>query len=240
MTVLHAPSFNTQNGGEFTPPPAGVFPARLYRIVDMGHQLEVFDGKSNERRKILLSFELLDDTTRLSDGKPVSIHRRFTFSLHPQSALRPFLDSWRGKKMTDAEANTLDFGSLLGLPCLINVTHTERAGRTRADIGSVMPIPRGITAPPGVNPLVLFSATAPDLAILDSFGKTLREAIESSPEFKIAFTPQNRTSTAPATTPQPPAQPNPYAGLRGDTGYRRATPPPPPAMDTDFDDDVPF
>ncbi len=238
--ILHAPKFNTQNDGDFTPPPAGVFPARLYRIVDMGHQLEVYDGKSNERRKILLSFELIDDTTRLSDGKPASIHRRFTFSLHPQSALRPFLDAWRGRRMTDQEAATLDFSSLLGKPCLLNVTHSERAGRTRADIGSIMPVPRGITTPPGVNPPVLFTASAPDLAVLDTFGRTLREAIESSKEFKLAVTtaPQNPTTTPAPTTPPPQPASNPYAALRGDSGYRRATPPPLP--DSDFDDDVPF
>jgi hypothetical protein len=207
----------------------------------MGHQTEIFDGKSNERRKILFSFELLDDTTRLPDGKPISIHRRFTFSLHPQSALRPFLDSWRGRKMTDTEANTLDFGSLMGLPCLLNVTHSERAGRIRADIGSIMPIPRGINTPPGINPPVLFSASNPDLVVLDSFGKTLREAIESSPEFKAAITgPQARPAPAPATTTQPQPASNPYAALRGDTGYRRSTPPPPPIESPDFDDDVPF
>jgi hypothetical protein len=95
----------------------------------------------------------------------------------------------------------------------------------------------------------LFTASSPDLAVLDSLGRNLREAIESSPEFQKAMGATPRTTTGPQARPAPatattsPPQPaqNPYAALRGDSGYRRATPPPPPAMEAaDFDDDVPF
>jgi hypothetical protein len=114
-----------------------------------------------------------------------------------------------------------------------------------------MPLPRNITPPTGINPLVLFTASSPDLALLDTMGRGLRESIEASPEFQRAMGapqqtprtttgPQARPAPAPATTPQPPAQPNAYAALRGGDGYRRATPPPPPIESTDFDDDVPF
>ncbi len=173
------------NNGGFTLAPAGVWPGRLFRIVDLGNQSETLDGETRQRQKLLLSFEILDEAARQADGKPPTVHRRFTFSLRQQSALRSFLDSWRGRKLTDAEAADFDFSKLLGQCALVNVVHSERAGRTRADLAGIMPLPKGIAPPPGVNPLILFTASAPDLSVLDGLGRGLREAIESSPEFKL-------------------------------------------------------
>jgi hypothetical protein len=239
------------NSADFTPCPPGVWPARLYRLIDLGTQAENFEGRTAERRKILLSFEILDPDVTGDDGRPMTCHRRFTWSLHERAALRPFLSSWRGRPLTEAEAGAFDISKLLDVPCLLNVTNVERAGRLRAEIASITPLPKGMTARPGRNPTVMFHTEHPDLAVLDGLGRTLRETIELSPEFRRAMgggaaTPRTttgpRTSTTPA--PQPPAQPNPYAALRAEAGYRRAAPPVPPplppAMDSDFDDDVPF
>jgi hypothetical protein len=202
------------NNGDFTPAPAGVWPARLFRIVDLGSQSETLDGKTRQRQKLLLSFEILDEAARQADGKPSTVHRRLTFSLSQQSALRILLDSWLCRKLTDAEAADFDFSKLLGQYALVTVVHSERAGQTRADLAGIMPLPKGMTPPPGVNPLILFTASNPDLSVMDGLGRGLREAIESSPEFKRAMAGmQTSQFTGPATTPAPnqPPQPAPHA-----------------------------
>jgi len=241
-----APTAYTANDN-YQPCPPGVFAAALYRVLDLGTQNEVFDGKQSQRRKVLLSFEILDDDAATNDGTHLSVHKRFSWTMHPQGSLRGFLANWRGKPFTDTEANSFDFERVMGQVGLLNIIHNERQGKVFANISSITPLPRGMVAAKPQNQHVMFHCDYPDLAVLDNLGRSLRESIEQAPEFQKAMgitprtsTPQARTTTGPATTPQPPAQPNPYAGLRGDTGYRRATPPPPPAMDTDFDDDVPF
>ena len=236
-----APTFNT--GGDFLPCPAGVYPSRLYRIVDMGSQSESFEGKAPVmRRKLLLSFEILDPDVTTEKGEPMTIHRRFTWSMHPQSALRPFLSAWRGKPFSDDEAAMFDFGKLLGAAALLNITNVERGGRIRADIASISPLPKGMTPPPGINELTAFHAEHPDLVVLASLGKKLQEAIEASPEYRQAM---GEAPARPAPTPAPAARPAPMP--RPAATYPAATPDRIPATAAaegwrlaDFDDDIPF
>lgn len=240
-----APAFSS-GGGDFQPCPPGVYPARLYRLLDLGTQSETFEGKTNERRKLLLSFEILDPDIATDDGRPMTVHRRFTWSLHPKAALRPFLAAWRGKALTDEEAARFDFSKLLGAACLLNVTHSERGDRIRADIASISPMPKGMTPPPGVNALVMFHTENPDAAVLDSLGRGLREVIERSPEYRRAMgggvnhqapAPANRTPTAPPATSRPAGPHQAFYGRRPEP-----TPPvsAPVAEGVDFDDDIPF
>ena len=236
-----APTFNT--GGDFLPCPAGVYPSRLYRIVDMGSQSESFEGKAPVmRRKLLLSFEILDPDVTTEKGEPMTIHRRFTWSMHPQSALRPFLSAWRGKPFSDDEAALFDFGKLLGAAALLNITNVERGGRIRADIASISPLPKGMVPPAGINELTAFHAEHPDLAVLGSLGKKLQESIEASPEYRQAM---GEAPARPAPTPAPAARPAPMP--RPAATYPAATPDRIPATAAaegwrlaDFDDDIPF
>jgi hypothetical protein len=220
----------------YRPCPPGVFAAALYRVLDMGTQTEIFDGKQSQRRKILLSFEILDDDATTNDGAHLSVHKRFSWTMHPQGSLRGFLANWRGKPFTDTEANSFDFERVMGQVALLNIIHNERQGKVFANISSITPLPRGMTAAKPQNQHVMFHCDYPDLALLDMMGRGLRESIEASPEFQNAMGTVPRT----ATTPSPQPAPNAYAALRGDSGYRRPTPPPPPTEDADFDDDVPF
>ena len=235
-----APTFST--GGDFLPAPAGVYPSRLYRIVDMGSQSESFEGKAPVmRRKLLLSFEILDPDLKTEKGEPMTIHRRFTWSMHPQSALRPFLAAWRGKPFSDDEAALFDFGKLLGAAALLNITNVERGGRIRADIASISPLPKGMVPPPGINELTAFHAEHPDLAVLGSLGKKLQEAIENSPEYRAAM---GEAPARPAPAPSPRQTPTPAPMPRPAPTYPAATPDRPPATTAaaavDFDDDIPF
>jgi hypothetical protein len=249
-----APQYATGGGGDFEPCPAGVYPAILYRIVDLGTQKESFEGKESARRKVLLSFEISDPETAMQDtGKPFTIHRRFTLSMHPQGALRPFISAWRGKVLTDGEAANFDLSILMEKPALLNITHAERAGKTRADIATIMPLPKGYVSAKLQNPPVLFQAERPDLDTLHALGKGLQATIEASPEFQRAMRssppsyPPKPGDTEPPGQPSAPAYPpRPVAAYPERPAIaKQSSPPPMPlppveAYADEFEDDIPF
>lgn len=211
---------DTGNGKDFEPAPAGVWPGRLYRIIDLGTVKGDYQGRPTENRKILLSWELLDPETLTEDGKPHSVHKRVTLSLGKKATLRQLLESWRGKPFTETEASEFDVSKLLGIGGLLNIVHdTKPDGKVYANVQSITPPPRGYTIPPAVNPPITFDCDNPDLAVLESLGKSLREQIESSPEFHAAMKP---------AAPPPPPYP------------RTSDPGPAYSTAADFDDDIPF
>lgn len=130
------------SGGGFDPIEAGVYHAICYGVVDLGTQFsQVYN---TEARKVLIMFEL--PTERINkDGKdlPRAISRQFTLSLNPKSSLRPFLEGWRGKEFSEAEAKGFDVGKLIGANCQLNIIHSTRNGKTYADISSATPLLKG-------------------------------------------------------------------------------------------------
>jgi hypothetical protein len=170
----------------FESAPAGVHTARLYRLVDLGTQTGDYQGKPTKARKLLLSFELLGDE-RMQDGKPFTISRRFTASLGEKAALRAFINQWRGRALSEDEIRAgYDVKKLLGASCLLNATESERDGKTYMNIASVMPLPKGMPKPEGVNELQLFDLSKPDWNIYDTLGERLQATIAASPEYQAA------------------------------------------------------
>jgi hypothetical protein len=173
---------STENTGTFELPPAGAVAARCCRLIDLGSQESTFEGKTSLKRKVLLSWELAE---LRSDGTPFQISRRFGLSLHENAALRAFLQAWRGRPFTDEELAGFDLRKLINAPCLLNIAHTSRNGKDYANILSVSPLPRGMTAPELAAPAVLFDideAGAPD--VLAELSEGLQATITASPEWK--------------------------------------------------------
>lgn len=176
----------TATSSDFEMPPAGVHPARLFRIVDLGTQAGDYQGKPTTARKVLLSFELLGDE-RMQDGSPFAISRRFTASLGEKAALRAFINQWRGKALTDDEIKAgFDMKRLLGAPCMLNVTETEREGKTYANIASISPVPKVLHVQEGVNRPEMFDLSTPDWGIFDRLSERLQQTIAASPEYAAA------------------------------------------------------
>ncbi len=144
---------------EFELPPAGATAARCAAVIDLGSQQSIYQGETKTQAKILLTFELAE---LRSDGTPHRVSRRMTASLHKKAQLRAFLEQWRGRAFTDEELRAFNVGKLLKAPCLLNLVHIERAGKQYANILSVSPVPKGMTAPALVDAPVLFDLSAPD------------------------------------------------------------------------------
>ncbi len=172
---------SAESSGSFELPPAGPVAARCCRLIDLGSQKGEFQGKATLKRKLLVSWELAE---LRADGTPFQISRRFTLSLDEKASLRQFLQAWRGRPFSDEELSGFDLRRLLSAPAMLNIGHTNRNGKDYANILSVSPLPKGMTAPDLAAPPVTFdidAANAPDL--IETLSENLQATIAASPEW---------------------------------------------------------
>lgn len=170
----------------FEPVPTGVYPARCYSVIDQGTQQRQWQGEIKARHELRLGFELLGDDKR-DDDKPYTINKVFTLSLAENSALRPFLENWRGKKFTAEELDGFDISKLIGAYCQINIIHEERDGKTYANIGAVMPFAKGMDKPEAVTPNFVFSFDPWDQEAFDNLHEKAQETIKAAYEYHELF-----------------------------------------------------
>lgn len=205
-------SLTVKNSGTaFQLAPVGPHIARCYRIIDLGTQTSVIEGKPKAQKKIAFSFELLGDA-RMEDGKPFVISKWYTASLHEAANLRKDLEAWRGKTFSDEELDGFDIAKVLGAYCMLQVQHENKNGQDRDRIVALMSMPKGLAKPEGVNDLVSLDFDNFDFQVFDSLHDGLRSRIAASPEFKAL---------------KQPANPKPINGGGATSG-------------ADFDDDVPW
>ena len=168
-------------GGNFELVPEGVYIGRCFKIIDIGTQWIEFKGESKEQKKLLIMWELLDDTVRMKDGKPFAITKQYTASLSEKANLRADLEAWRGKKFTPAELESFDLKNVLGAYCQLQVVHSEDG--KYANVNSIMASKQ---KPEGVNPLVSFDIDEPDMKVFETFSDKLKAKIQAAPEFRMA------------------------------------------------------
>ena len=160
-------NYKTGGGGvDFEPVPAGSHIAVCDIVADLGMQ----EGSAlypKAKQQVYIRFELPNERIEFEkDGKkvvgPAVIGKTYTASMNEKANLRHHLESWRGKQFTDEEAESFDVSAILGKPCMLTVMHTQKDGRTYANIAGVGPIPKGIsgkTIIPEITPILY---AAPD------------------------------------------------------------------------------
>lgn len=204
---------DTGGGRDFEPIPAGGAAAVCDMMVDLGMQ---DGGTYGPKHKVYIRFQVPEHRIQFEkDGQqfdlPAVVGVTFTLSLSEKSNLRPFLESWRGKKFTAEEVRGFDITKVAGAPAYLNIVHEDgigkNAGKTFANIASIMPLPKGMPVPTiegGAAPIV-YDADNP--GAYNDLPKWLQEKVDG----QIKDEPQPR-------------------------GGR----PQPAAFDPDLDDDVPF
>ncbi len=171
--------------GDFELVPAGVYLARCYKMVDMGTQ-KVVSKKfgTKEVRQVILYWELLQDDdggkVAMEDGRPFSISKTYTLSMNSKANLRADLNSWRGVPFTDAEAEGFDITNLLDKYCKLQVVHNKSGDKVYANVGSIMTTKK--TAE-GVNEVVGFSISDPDMEVFAKLPEWLQGKIRESAEW---------------------------------------------------------
>jgi len=182
-------------GGNFETTPAGTFIARCYRFIDLGSHEQTFQGESKGlKRLVMVGFELPTELMATGEyaGKPFTIHKRYTWSTHEKATMRKDLESWRGKKFNDSDFGPggFDVRNLLGVPCTLSISHSEKDGSTYANITGLGPPMRGVPVPEGVNK-TLFLSLEPQLfdrEIYEGLSDKLKAFIAETPEYKSIVT----------------------------------------------------
>jgi hypothetical protein len=102
-----------------------------------------------------------------------------TGSMNKKAVLRNMVEGWRGKAMTDEEAEAFDISKLLGQTAMISVVSAERDGKTRSNIQSVSRLPKGMPSPAiEGEPVIYFNTnSAADKASFEKLPKWIQEKI---------------------------------------------------------------
>lgn len=173
----------SNSGGNFEMAPQGVHVARCFKMIDLGTQETEFQGQKKSQHKVMLGWELLGED-RMEDGKPFSVAKRYTVSLHEKAQLRKDLEAWRCKQFTPEEEALFDLTKVIGAYCMLNIVHeTGKNGNEFANIASIMPLPKGMPKPDGINQIVVFDLDSPDMELFNGFSDKLKATIQAAPEW---------------------------------------------------------
>jgi len=179
----------SDNSKEFKIAPAGLHMARLYSVIDLGHQATEWAGETKIMHKVVLTWELhgnddSDQPLQTDDKKPLIVSKRYTVSLGDQARLRQDLEAWSNKKMTAEDRKNFDLKNLLGKFCMVNITHSEDG--KYANISGISPLPSALrnAQPEGVNPTLHFWLAEFDQAKYDALPKYYKEKIAESSEWR--------------------------------------------------------
>ncbi|MDE2105687.1 MAG: hypothetical protein KGL39_51140 [Patescibacteria group bacterium] len=214
---------------KFDPCPAGTHMARCFRFVDLGSHEQKFQGESKGlKRLVMLSFEIPGEL--MEDGRPFTISKRYTWSMHEKSTLRKHLEAWRGRKFQDNEFGPggFDIRNVIGKVCTISVVHKENTeGDIFANIDSIGAPIKGIEIPAQINPsgYVALDRAFFQKADYDALSDKLKEFIQQSPEWRrLSEAPVTKTYAEARGTPRDdPARDMSIEGVH----YDEMTPPPP-------------
>jgi len=174
-------------GTSYEPIPAGSYAARCYQMIEVGTNEENILGKTKFLHKVRLTWELPTELKVFNEEKgeqALVLSKEFTLSMHEKSTLRKYLESWRGKAFTELEAEAFDITALLGVPCLLSVTHkVAKNGNTYAEISSVSLLPKGMECPPQINPSKELSFNNWDQDFFEGLPDFIKDKIRTSEEF---------------------------------------------------------
>ncbi len=176
------------------PVPAGMYPARLYKIIHYGTIPGGYEGKLTNT--IRLEWELPTKMKVFDPAKgeqPLSISKEYTLSMNEKANLCKDVESWEGKKFElDSEVEKYNILDLIGKECMINVAHktAKSSGNVYSYVASVSPMPEGMECPMAINPPFIFDYDENfDEGILENLHKFFQDKIKSSAEYQTKMDP---------------------------------------------------
>ena len=107
---------------------------------------------------------------------PAVIGKTYTLSLSDKANLRKDLQAWRTVPFTPEDLRGFDIAKLLGAPATLTVTHTEKDGRTYANVASLGGIPKGSAKPTLEGDAVLYDKD--NQGTFDKLPKWLQEKVQ--------------------------------------------------------------
>ncbi|MDM1049500.1 hypothetical protein HX018_14765 [Sphingobacterium hotanense] len=129
-------------------------------MIHIGTVKETIQGNEKLLNKVRIGWELPTETKVFKEEngpQPLVISKEYTLSLHENAHLRSDLKSWRGQDFTEDEVKQFDISVLVGVPCLLAITHKKSTnGKTYEEISAISKVVKGMDVPAAVNsPIVL-------------------------------------------------------------------------------------
>jgi hypothetical protein len=186
--------------------PAGTFAAVVYRVVDIGtHPVTgqyALDEKGNQKFKRTLDICWEIPGELMTDGRPFAVFRNLPASLHEKSGLFKLLKPWLGAKALE----DFDTNDLVGKGCLLSVEHSQGKQdptKTWANVGGVLPLPKGMPVPVPTNPAFAFSIDNWDDELFNQLSKFTQDKIKDSIEYKARMLNQADAGASPVDSDFP-------------------------------------
>jgi hypothetical protein len=206
----------SETSGSYELAPVGVYSAVCVRLINMGMQETSYGLK----HQVHLAFEIDE---KMEDGRPFLMMQNYTMSLNEKARLRIDLQAWRGRAFSAEELKGFDLKSVLGKPLQVSVVHS--ADGQYANIGSMMPLGRGMMPITPSGGLIYINSLPEDNAGFELLSEKMKERVQKGLSIlKAQSAPQPQSFQAP-----PQATPAPVAA-----------PAPAPAPIPDIDDEIPF
>lgn len=116
-------------------PDEGLHDGVLCDVVGLGLQTNGF-GETRPTVKLRWQLEAINPHT----GKRFIVSQRYTESLHKKAKLSQHLETWRGRKFSEAERERFDLERLLGVNAQVQIVHNVGKDGTRyANVNAVLP-----------------------------------------------------------------------------------------------------
>ena len=190
-----------ESESKYTPVPVGNHVARCYGMVSLGTQ-QGKNPKFQPSFQIALMFELPEEVLEINgEKKPMALTKflnAYFGSPSKPSKTAQFITSWRGKPFTEQELKGFDIAKVVGATCLLNVVHAVKDGKTREEIASVSPMPKGMALPAAVNIPVVYEIEQGRDAVFRGLPEWMQKMIEKCEEW-------SRPSPAAVAEPEPEA-----------------------------------
>lgn len=173
---------DTGGSGDFTPVSAGTHLAVCDQVVDLGLQKTSFQGQESTKQQVYIRWQIPEERVEFEHNGsriegPAVIGKTYTLSLSEKANLRKDLQAWRGKPFSADELVGFDVAKLLGVPATITVTHTDKDGKTYANVASVGGIPKGMPKPTHEGELVLYDND--NMANFEKLSKRMQERVRA-------------------------------------------------------------
>jgi hypothetical protein len=172
-----------ESGSTFQKVAPGAYPARCFRLIDIGTQRGEWAGKPTVRHQCIISWELPNELIETGEyaGKPYSVSKFYTISLNEKANLRKDLESWRGREFTKEELDGFDLKNILGKPCMVSVIHEK----DKVKVSGVMAMPKGLKLPEQINPSFWFDISDFDFEKFEALSDGIKAMIQKSDEYKM-------------------------------------------------------
>jgi hypothetical protein len=160
---------------------------RLVSIIDLGTQKVVRGEQEKEQRKIMLTFELPDETyeyeTKEGEKKNgVKLKsNQFTLSWSDKSSLRNFIETRQGVQTLWEEG--LDVSVWLGKSGIGTIQHNSSNWKTYDNLEAVAPLMKWMEEKKQVTESLYFDLDNFDAKLFDKLPQWIQDKIRLSPEY---------------------------------------------------------